>query len=1097
MKIANKTKSSGTHALLGGASFLVLGALVAMAAPSAAFAQDAAQEPTAEAELDEVIVTGTRRALETSQQLRRNADTVVDTITATDIGAFPDKSVAEALQRVPGITVNRFAASDDTSHFSAEPSGVLVRGLQQVRSEYNGRDTFSANSSRGLSWGDISPELMQGVDTYKNQTAELIEGGIAGTVNLRTRVPFDSPGRLLQVSGNVNYGDLSAEYTPEVSAIFSDRWQTDIGEFGFLANIAYSDVTTRSETIQYGRMGIFNDVFGPGTQYIPSSVGNRDTEYSRERNGLAFAAQWESNDGRLIATAQYNRSDFTNEWRERGIISYNADMFSLPVDFAYSNGGARSVWIPTPGVGGTPFEFDSDGNFRSGTLLVQTTDTFWWGANDAEAAGIAVNDQGVNMLEPCYAWQAECTNPARGGDLNAVTRYNETSNMTEDAAINLKWSITDRLRANFDVQRIHSEVDNYDIEVGQYSFANLTLDATGSRPVMNFSAPTNINQSAGGLRNPNNYRYNHVMDHIEDSEGDELALRADVEYDIDTSWFDSIRVGVRYADREQTVRYSGFNWGNVTNNWNLNNGQSRYWNIDQTTPRGNPNLPASDPAGQFDGYPVGLYEIRPFGSDFFGSNGEYVFFNMAQLANRGADLLSYDNLGIGQDQWRPICSRPGEVDGCFRENELNDVQETTQAAYVMLRFGGPDAMLGNIPFSGNIGVRYVRTENSSRGSLSYPEAFSPSTLECRDVDAPPPGSPPPSVPRTIGCYLSADDIAFNSGGGSQSTAESSNEQWLPSFNIKFDIFDDWVLRFAASRAMARPDIGLLKNYVELSTSLPGADGSDPRYVRTGGAISGVNPTYTANAYNPYLEPTTADQFDIALEHYFAQVGSFTLTAFYKKFDNYIQYGSYDLDVTNNGVTRTVQVRGPMNGGGAEVQGFEVAYQRFFDFLPEPFNGFGIQANYTYIDNQGITNTNLKVASGGADGQTAQPGSAGTVLQVDALEGLSEHSFNLVGMYEKGPWAARLAYNWRSDFLVTAVDCCVYLPIWQESAGFLDGSIRYAVNDRLELSIQGSNLLSTETKLYQQVSDSSDGGTLTPNAWLRSDRRVVMGFRFRY
>jgi TonB-dependent receptor len=343
-----------THGWKAGVSLIALGALAAFAAPSIALAQDAAVPPADDetAEVSDVIVTGTRRALQTSQNIRRNAETVVDSITATDIGAFPDKSVAEALQRVPGITVNRFAASDDTSHYGAEPSGVLVRGLQQVRSEYNGRDTFSANSSRGLSWGDISPELMQGVDVYKNQTAEMIEGGIAGTINLRTRVPFDAPGELIQMSATVNYGDLSKNYTPEASLIYSNRWDTSVGEFGFLANFAYSNVTTQSETIQYGRMGVFEEVFGPGTQYIPSSVANRDTEYDRERNGVALAGQWRSNDGRFEVTGQYNRSDFTNEWRERGIISYNADMFALPVDFTYTPGGARSTWIPSPGAGG-------------------------------------------------------------------------------------------------------------------------------------------------------------------------------------------------------------------------------------------------------------------------------------------------------------------------------------------------------------------------------------------------------------------------------------------------------------------------------------------------------------------------------------------------------------------------------------------------------------------------------------------------------------------------------------------------------------------------------------------------------------------------
>ncbi|WP_122468001.1 TonB-dependent receptor [Brevundimonas lutea] len=1076
----------GRRALRHGASLLALAALAVSAAP--ALAQETeppADEDEAATELEEIIVTGTRRALQTSQNIRRNADTIVDTITATDIGAFPDKSVAEALQRVPGVTVNRFAASDDTSHFSAEPSGVLVRGLMQVRSEYNGRDTFSANSGRGLSWGDISPELMAGVDTYKNQTAELIEGGIAGTINLRTRVPFDQ-GRLMQISGTVNYGNLSDEYTPEVSAIYSDRWVTDMGEFGFLANLAYSDITTQSEIIQYGRMGIFENVFGPGTQYIPSSVGLRETEYTRERNGYAFAGQWESPDGKLLLTGQYNRSDFSNEWREHGVISYNADMFAQPVDFAYTPGGPRSVWIPSPGTGGSPFVFGSDGNFQSGTLLVQQTDTFWWGANEGESAAIAVNDQGRAMLSPCYNWQPECVNPVRGGDLNAVTRFNRTENMTQDAAINLRWAVSDRLRTSFDLQWIDSTVENYDVEVGQYTFANLTLDNTGDRPVMTLGAPTNINQSAGGLSNPNNYRYNHVMDHIEDSEGEQFAVRADAEYDINTTWLDSLRVGVRFADREQTVRYSGFNWGNIANNWNLGSGQAAYWNIDR-----------HEPNGAFTGYPRGLYETRQFGNDFFGQQGEFVFFNIDRLAEGGADLLSFDNIGVGQDQWRPICTRPGEVDGCFRANELNDVSETTQAAYAMLKFGGPDAFIGGARVSGNIGLRYVRTENESTGSLSYPVVFPPETLECDDVEVIP-GQPAPGVPQTIGCYLSDDEIAFNSGGGSRSTAESSSDIWLPSFNIKFDLNDEWALRFALSRAMSRPDIGLLKNYVEISRSLPGQDPTDPRYTRgPDGQINGVNPTYTANAYNPYLKPVTADQIDAALEYYFADVGSVTLTFFYKKFNDYIQQGAYDLDVTNDGVTRTVQVRGPMNGDGAKVQGFEVAFQRFFDFLPGAWAGLGMQANYTYLENQGVTNTNLKVASGGASGDTAQPGSAGTVLTVDRLEGLSDHQFNLVGMYERGPWAARLAYNWRSEYLVTAVDCCVYLPIWQEEIGFLDGSIRYQVNDNLELSLQGSNLLDSETKLFQQVSNAEEGGVLTPNAWLRNDRRVILGLRFRY
>ncbi|MEI9903800.1 MAG: TonB-dependent receptor plug domain-containing protein [Asticcacaulis sp.] len=133
-------KSSFTtgKALRGGVSLFALAAMAAAGAVCAAPAQSADTQAAATDNSTEVVIVGVRRALKTAQQIKKNADTQVDSITASDIGAFPDKSVAEALQRVPGITVTRFAASDDSSHFSAEPSGVLIRGLTEVRTEFNG-----------------------------------------------------------------------------------------------------------------------------------------------------------------------------------------------------------------------------------------------------------------------------------------------------------------------------------------------------------------------------------------------------------------------------------------------------------------------------------------------------------------------------------------------------------------------------------------------------------------------------------------------------------------------------------------------------------------------------------------------------------------------------------------------------------------------------------------------------------------------------------------------------------------------------------------------------------------------------------------------
>jgi len=103
------------------------------------------------------------------------------------------------------------------------------------------------------------------------------------------------------------------------------------------------------------------------------------------------------------------------------------------------------------------------------------------------------------------------------------------------------------------------------------------------------------------------------------------------------------------------------------------------------------------------------------------------------------------------------------------------------------------------------------------------------------------------------------------------------------------------------------------------------------------------------------------------------------------------------------------------------------------------------------------------------------------------------------MYEKGPISARVAYNWRSKYLVTAVDCCVYLPVWQKAAGYLDASIRFRVNDAIELSVEGSNLLNTKTVLYQQLTDvsSPEGKNIyTPNGWFQNDRRFIVGARWK-
>ncbi|RYG75162.1 MAG: TonB-dependent receptor, partial [Alphaproteobacteria bacterium] len=132
--------------LLCGASAFAFGAMILSGpafAQSAAVSEEAPQQtadPDAQ-QVEDIVVTGIRASLRGAQQIKQRSDVFVDAITSEDIGALPDRSVTEALQRVPGVSINRFSGANDPDHFSVEGSGVVIRGLNYVRSELNGRDT--------------------------------------------------------------------------------------------------------------------------------------------------------------------------------------------------------------------------------------------------------------------------------------------------------------------------------------------------------------------------------------------------------------------------------------------------------------------------------------------------------------------------------------------------------------------------------------------------------------------------------------------------------------------------------------------------------------------------------------------------------------------------------------------------------------------------------------------------------------------------------------------------------------------------------------------------------------------------------------------
>jgi iron complex outermembrane recepter protein len=1069
---ANKSRATELSILAIGATFLAPYAI----AQDAAATNTAESAPKAEEDLTEILVTGIRKALATSQEIKKEADTVVDSITASDIGAFPDKSVAEALQRMSGITVTRFAASGDTTHFSAEPSGVVIRGLPQVRSEFNGRDSFNANSSRGLSFADVSPELMAGVDTYKNATADMIEGGIAGTVNLRTHVPFDSEGFVAAFSGELGYGDLSEEAKPSGSALFSNRWDTGAGEIGIMVNAAYSSVTTESQGLQLNRFFNVQGVadYGGGQKWFPGGVDIRNNTYERERTGGSIAAQWKSPGETLHLLLQYNRSEYQNDWEE---YSLNAGIGNSQT--------AQDLVLTSPlgyqPAGAAPYEFDSRGVFMRGTIADSVNS--WVGPNNnsqlAHPNGYETNlpgdpSPGTFLNWFCYSWSvtSNATCPStRGIGLSADTRFSTSTNVTEDLSANFRWDVSERVGLLFDVQKIDATVENFDNSMNSKTATDLYLDFTGNKPKFQFNLPSGYGMTAGGFSDPRNWYHEWTMEHAEDSEGNEMAYRLDADIDLDAGWLDSLRIGVRRAEREQNINWSTYNWGSVNPLWGVQGDQPFF-------------LTQGPWTDTFAAHDLGPDQL---GGGVYGG-GVMIHPNFGLVSDYQATI---DKFGNGaSNSWVNLGSRtspnfctptPGAL---YCPVEQQRVQEDVDAAYVMLKFGGDDTKIGNVSVRGNIGARFVKTTVEAIGGGAFPTYIPPTP--------PPPPSPGQPVVVDVLTLVPADDRAFMNGGTFADTSGGEHTNVLPSLNLRFGLTDEQFFRFAISRALARPDMGLYKNYIGVSRAAPGCGDGSVTYEDPNDCTSNpiaYTPQYTASAGNPALESTTADQIDLTYEWYFSNTGSFTTALFYKKFNDYIQVGSYTRDFTNNGVTRTVTVEGPITGDGASLKGFEIAYQQFLDMLPEPWNGIGFQTNFTYVDNKGVSNANLSSVSGG--GSTRQdPLITFTNLP---LEGFSKSSYNIVLMFEKSKYSARLAWNWRDDYLISQSDCCIKLPIWQDAYGQLDGSVHFKPSDSWDIFFDAQNILQAETVLRQQVTNE---GLLLPRSWFVNDRRLQIGVRYR-
>lgn len=197
-------------------------------------------------ELDAFEVKGIRASVTSSLDIKRSNVNMVDAVVAEDVGKFPDNNVVEALQRLPGVQV--------TDRASAQIATVTIRGLTDVSTTINGRNVFTA-SGQALSLQDIPASLLSRVDVYKTRSADLIENGIAGQIDIRTHRPFDFKGDKIAFAARGTYADLAEKFSPQGSALFSKRWENAAGaKFGALVNVSYQETSYRNNSITPGAM---------------------------------------------------------------------------------------------------------------------------------------------------------------------------------------------------------------------------------------------------------------------------------------------------------------------------------------------------------------------------------------------------------------------------------------------------------------------------------------------------------------------------------------------------------------------------------------------------------------------------------------------------------------------------------------------------------------------------------------------------------------------------------------------------------------------------------------------------------------------------
>lgn len=831
--------------------------------------------------IEEVVVTGIRKAQEDSVSLKRDAAQVVDGISAEDIGKLPDVTITDSLQRIPGVSIRRSAG---------EGSSLIVRGLPQVGSQLNGEAFMSAGSITTIqpSYGDLPSQLFKGADVYKTSSANLTNAGITGTVNLKTRRPFEfDEGLTAAGSVELQRGDETQESDPVASGLVN--WQNE--KVGVMVAASYANTNLANYYNGFntgnptGDASWVNGVNAWGgnnpVNYIsPQGFAAWNQATERERTGLNGSFQVDLGEGFQFTADAF----FTQQ-----------DEYNRKVGMSVTNKWQGLEWF-------NDVEGRNVGTLENGQEWMTV---HRWDLNPKRLKSFTQNDSFISDSTNVNL-QLDYDN---GGKLTGSVRYAMGDATKKRRHGYNEGDLTDGTSTGID-PFYPAEYCNGATPVGDdggcYVSPNplgytdnpqLTLDTSGKHSVWGgFNNAVNGGLGAGAtiadyMSNLDSYNVGAFSsENNADSAGDFQAFRMDGSYQFDDgNFFTSVDVGLRSSSRsvEETRfhLFSPFYAGNGASN---SEGCGVQWKATDVV--------LGNDAGCTAGELV---------------NGDFVGYT----ALPPTSLDQHNNVQWVTD-FGPVSGIPGVW-------AVNPKDYDDPEAFHTRVFGSVQRVI--IPgTSYNVDTR----EDSFYVQGNFEAGIMTGNVGLRVID----------TELTIKQNLVGDGIPYgnsNVDAGDKVTKRSYTDV-LPSLNMAFDVTDDVKIRAAYAKNMTPLDLAAWGDGRTISTSLDSSTGEfEVNAVSDGG--------------NPELDPWRSQNYDLSAEWYAGDASMAAVGVFMVDVDSFISAGSEPEDfVLTNGSIRTIEVTKPVQGDGGQIRGLEIGGKlAFSDFSDGFLSGFGIDANYTY------------------------------------------------------------------------------------------------------------------------------------------------------